>query len=94
MSHSIRWQPAATRDLERLPDDVQGRIMACVDALAENPRPVFSAPLKGPLAGLVRLRIGDYRVAYLVDDAQRTLGILTVGHRSRFYEVTRRRVGS
>ena len=77
---------SAERDLHALPRDVQERVMVRVEALAETPRPPSSAPLKGTLTGLRRVRVGDYRIAYLVDDVEGTVGVVAVGHRSRFYE--------
>lgn len=86
MSYEIRWRASAERDLLALPGEVRARIMVRVEALAENPSPPASTALKGTLAGLRRVRVGDYRIAYLVDDAENIVGIVAIGHRSRFYE--------
>lgn len=90
MSYDLRWRLSAENDLHALPRDVQERVLLRVEALARNPRPSASTSLKGTLAGLRRLRVGDYRIAYLVDDADFWIGILAVGHRSKFYENLRR----
>jgi mRNA interferase RelE/StbE len=86
VSYAVRWRTSAERDFSALPRDAQVRILVRVEALADSPRPAASAALAGPLAGLRRLRVGDYRIAYVVDDAERTVGIVALGHRSKFYE--------
>ena len=50
---------------------------ARIDALAEDPRPPFATPLRWGLKGLWKIRIGDYRVAYTVQDEK--LIVLVVG---------------
>lgn len=90
MRYALEWQESSLRALESLPPRVRERIVGRLKALADNPRPSASAPLAGDLAGLRRLRIGDYRAAYEVDDAQGTVTIRAVGHRSRFYEALAR----
>jgi mRNA interferase RelE/StbE len=86
VNYTIRWRESAERDLQALPRHVQSQIMVRVEALADNPRPPASVPLKGTLRGLRRVRVAEYRIAYLVDDAEGMVGIVAVGHRSRFYE--------
>lgn len=86
MSYTIRWRVSAERDLQALPGHVQALIMVRVEALAQNPRPPGSVALKGTLGGLRRVRVADYRIAYLVDDAEGMVGIVAVGHRNKFYE--------
>lgn len=90
MSYAIRWRLSAQRDLQALAPDVQVRILARVETLAIAPRPTASSALKGTLVGLRRLRVGDYRIAYIVDDVDKMISIIAVGHRSKFYEDLRR----
>lgn len=68
MTYRIIWEPAATDQAVRfLKEDPTGlsAVYEAVDALAETPRPVNSTAY-GP--DIRRLRVGDYRVLYVIDD--------------------------
>lgn len=60
------------------------RIVSRIQALAAEPRPPGCEKLAG-LSALFRIRQGHYRVIYTVDDAQRTVEIVKVGHRREVY---------
>lgn len=60
------------------------KIVSRIRALASNPRPQGSEKLAG-YADRYRVRQGNYRVVYLVDDASRTATIFKVGHRKDVY---------
>ncbi|MFC8197204.1 type II toxin-antitoxin system RelE/ParE family toxin [Streptomyces sp. NPDC060006] len=69
MTHRIIWEPSATNAAVRfLKDDPAGlaAVYEAVDTLAEAPRPTNSTAY-GP--GIRRLRVGDYRVLYAIDDS-------------------------
>ena len=91
MSYRVEFLPAAGRDWQRLQAHVQRRLAPAIDALAENPRPAGAKALKGRLRGTYRLRSGEWRVAYQMDDADRAVYVIEVGHRSRIYDRARRR---
>jgi mRNA interferase RelE/StbE len=75
----------AQRETRRLDRQILARIAKAIDSLAENPRP--SGCLKVKTAeGLWRIRVGDWRVGYEIDDAERAVTIITVGHRREFYD--------
>lgn len=82
--YEISFARSARKELEALPDQIAERILAKIDALAKNPRPVGCKPLKGPLK-LWRLRIGDYRVVYEIDDNHQKIDVSIVRHRSETY---------
>ena len=86
--YSVELSPAAQRQLRRLPPGGAARLRAPIIALALNPRPRDSTPLAGTL--YQRVRVGDLRVVYLVDDAERLVVVLRVARRS---ESTYRRLG-
>jgi mRNA interferase RelE/StbE len=80
MTFVVVWQPAAVAGLRRVgaDDAVAAKgIMAAVATLSAEPRPSDSSPL-GDL-GLRRLRIGEARVLYEVEDTDMAVHILTVG---------------
>ncbi|OUC98584.1 type II toxin-antitoxin system RelE family toxin [Streptomyces swartbergensis] len=68
MTYRIIWEPTAMNAAVRfLKDDPAGlsAVYEAVDALAENPRPAGSVPYG---VDIRRLRVGDYRVMYVIDD--------------------------
>ncbi len=72
------------RDLRRLPNDIRGRAVGAIDGLADDPRPTSVKKLK-TTANIFRIRIGDYRVRYQVDDEVHKVVVLAVKHRREIY---------
>jgi mRNA interferase RelE/StbE len=85
--HRVELAPAAQRELRRLPPGDAARLRAPILALALEPRPPGVAKLAG--SEFWRLRVGDMRVIYSIDDAARLVIVLRVARRS---ERTYRRV--
>jgi len=67
-TYSIEFDKSAARELAKLPRRVQLQVRDRIDALANNPRPPGVETLQGELRGLLRIRSGDYRVVYSVED--------------------------
>jgi mRNA interferase RelE/StbE len=84
VAYRLAIRPAAERDLRALPPDMLARVDARIRALADQPRPHGVERLRGPQGGL-RLRVGDYRILYDVDDAQQIVIIGRVRHRRDVY---------
>ena len=78
MNFSIRIKRSAVRELRRLSKEDRVRIVEAVDRLAENP--FLGSALKGDLRGLRRLRVGDYRVLYEVQDDALVVLVIRVAH--------------
>lgn len=74
----------ASRDLAALPPTILQRVDAKILALAIDPRPPGTKKLKGE-RDLWRLREGDYRIVYSIDDKARVVDIVGVPHRSKAY---------
>jgi mRNA interferase RelE/StbE len=89
--YEVHLARAADRDLGRLPPDVERRVIERIEALGEDPRPPGATALRGALKGLRRIRVGDYRVSYVVDDATRVVTIAEVGYRRDIYRRAKRR---
>ena len=87
MPYRVELTPSAQRDLRRLPQEVQARLGAPIQALAENPRPTGVRKLRGE-EQTWRIRIGPYRVVYDVHDDRMLVVILKVARRG---ETTYRR---
>ena len=85
MTYEVRLRPAAERDLQRLPADVQRRVLQRLSGLSDTPRPRSAQPLHGDLKGVWRVRVGDYRISYVVDDGAHLVRVARIGHRSTFY---------
>ena len=85
--YRVDLAPAAQRQLRRLPPGSTASLRGPILALAFDPRPPGSTKLVG--SDLWRIRIGDLRVIYAIDDAARLVIVLRVARRS---ESTYRRV--
>ena len=83
--YSLEIVRAAQRELDVLDDPLFARIDRRILALADDPRPAGSRKLKG-YKDTWRIRIGDWRVIYIVDDAAKLVRITRVGHRREVYE--------
>ena len=74
--------PRAQRDLDRLTGDTWARVKDALTNLAHNPRPPGCVKLS---TGAWRVRVGDIRVLYDIDDKARTVEVLRVKHRRDIY---------
>ena len=80
----------AAREIRNLPKEVQGRVVAKVETLARNPRPSGCQKLRG-MEDLYRVRLGDYRIVYRVEDDVVLVLVVSVGARGEVYERLRRK---
>lgn len=85
MTYQIVLAPSAARQLCKFNPDIRRRIQAVLELLAENPRPPAATQLVGG-AGEWRVRTGDYRVIYEIDDGRLLILVLRMGHRREVYE--------
>jgi mRNA interferase RelE/StbE len=83
--YTVTILPSALRALQSLPRNVRERIREKIDLLAENPRPPGIKALQGSQKGFLRLRVGDYRVLYRVEDDRLLVVVVTIGHRREVY---------
>jgi mRNA interferase RelE/StbE len=90
MRYRIEFRPAALRDIQRLPAHAWPRIARAIDALADNPRPPGASAMQGD-AGVLRIRVGEYRVVYEVRDQEVVVIVVMAGHRRDVYRNYRRR---
>jgi mRNA interferase RelE/StbE len=80
----VKYDPRALQELMQLDKPVARRIAKSIDGLGVEPRRRGARPLVG-YPGLLRIRIGDYRVVYAVNDADLVVLALRVAHRSDIY---------
>ncbi|MGH2861041.1 MAG: type II toxin-antitoxin system RelE family toxin [Solirubrobacteraceae bacterium] len=76
-------RPAAARQLRKLDPQTARRIQGVIALLADDPRPPASRPLTGRPAW--RVRAGDYRVIYTIEDDRLVVVVITIGHRRDVY---------
>ncbi len=83
MSCRLELETRAVKELSSIPKDRRELIVAVLDDLQKQPRP----PGAKKLAGVdgYRVRKGDYRVLYTIDDAARLVRVYRVGHRREVY---------
>jgi len=83
MTWQVILQRPAEKELDALEASVHKRIVARLLALEDNPRPSGVKKLQGQES--YRLRVGDYRILYTIDDKSKKIFIMAVGHRREVY---------
>ena len=82
--YRIELRPAAVRALRKLDPPIQRRVQGAIALLADDPRPPAARVLQGR-PGL-RVRVGDYRIIYMVADDVLLVVVVTLGHRRDVYD--------
>ena len=82
--YRVFLERAAERDLRRLPARLRNRIIAAIQALADEPRPTGCRKLTGSDRDW-RIRLGDYRIVYEIDDRPKEVRVNRVRHRREVY---------
>lgn len=83
MAYSVGVERRAQKQLSRLAPVMRDRVENTLRAMAGDPRPRGSKPLQGRPG--YRVRVGDYRIVYEVDDDRQTVIVLQIGHRRDGY---------
>ena len=81
--YEIYFKESVWKDLDKIPKNYLNRILTRIESLVENPRPMGSEKLAGD--ELYRIRQGNYRIVYSIQDNQLTIWIIKVGHRKDVY---------
>jgi mRNA interferase RelE/StbE len=84
VTYRIELRPAAVRALRKLDPPARSRIQGVIALLGRDPRPPACIPLKGRPG--YRVRVGDYRVLYTVQDEVLVVVVVTLGNRRDVYE--------
>lgn len=85
MTYRVEFTRAALRQVEKLERRESLRVLAAIEALASEPRPVGVKKLKGE-DNAWRVRVGDHRVIYEIHDGRLLVVVFRVGHRRDVYE--------
>jgi mRNA interferase RelE/StbE len=83
-TYKIELTAAARRSLNSLPRAIAKRIDAKILGLGQNPRPPDAKKLRDR-DGLMRTRVGDYRILYRVEDKRLVVLVVRIGHRREVY---------
>ena len=81
--YNIQFKTSVRKDLRKIPKKDVLRILAKIEALAQDPIPPQAEMLSGD--NKYRIRQGNYRILYRIDDAVLTVFIVKVGHRKDVY---------
>ena len=73
------------KEIADLPRQIRERVIQAIGDLATDPRPRRVRKLAGEMHGAWRIRVGDYRVLYDIEDDQRVIVVLAVVHRREAY---------
>jgi mRNA interferase RelE/StbE len=85
MSFVVEFSPAARRQLKKLDSPIQKRIFHRIERLEKQPRPKSAKKLLGPKKPLYRVREGDYRIVYTIEEDRLVVLVIRIGHRSEVY---------
>ena len=84
MDYEVRISNKAEKQLAKLPTQFYQKIIKDILSLAKNPRPVGVKKLKGGQG--YRIRVGDYRIIYSIEDKILLVSVVAVGDRKEVYE--------
>jgi mRNA interferase RelE/StbE len=76
--------PSASKELKKLESIQQTHLNVAIDALADNPRPLGAIKMKGSPSSY-RIRVGDYRIIYRIEDDVLLITVIKVAHRREVY---------
>jgi mRNA interferase RelE/StbE len=85
VEYTLRFKNSAAKEFQGLPTDIKQRVAEAIERLRFNPHPDGVTKLKGD-DYLYRIRVGDYRVVYEIDDPEKVLRVIRVRHRRDVYQ--------
>jgi mRNA interferase RelE/StbE len=84
VSYTIRFERTALKDLKKFPGNIVKSLWKELDALKSNPRPHGCKKLKGT-DYLFRIRVGNYRIIYQVQETDLIVLVIRIGDRKNVY---------
>ncbi|MBF0308472.1 MAG: type II toxin-antitoxin system RelE/ParE family toxin [Magnetococcales bacterium] len=84
MTYAVVWDHAAKKQVLRLDQDIRRRILQKVVSLEAMPRPPGALKLEGSV-DVWRIRVGDYRILYTIEDDKLIVLVVKIGHRREIY---------
>ncbi len=83
--YEIQFKASAAKEFRKLPIEIKTRLQKAINALKTEPRPPDMKKLAGE-DDLYRIRVGDYRVIYKIDDAVLWITVMRIRHRREVYQ--------
>jgi mRNA interferase RelE/StbE len=83
-SYKVRFARSAEKDLRGIPKEDLKRLIDGIHGLSEDPRPSGCTKLTG--SDLYRIRQGDWRVLYEINDSERWVDVARIGNRREIYK--------
>lgn len=84
--HQITFKQSANKELQQIPKVAIGKIVVAIESLEIEPQPIGVKKLKGSNEELYRIRVGDYRIIYAINDTIKIVNIRKIGHRKDIYK--------
>ncbi|MBN2018846.1 MAG: type II toxin-antitoxin system RelE/ParE family toxin [Sedimentisphaerales bacterium] len=83
--YNVVFTKSSVKELDEIPPKDAKRIFKRISDLAANPRPMGCEKLSA--RPLYRIRQGDYRIIYFINDSSRVVDIIKIGHRREIYRL-------
>jgi mRNA interferase RelE/StbE len=83
--YNVIFTKSSFKELDAIPRKDAKRILKCVSELAEKPGPMGCEKLSA--RPLYRVRQGDYRIVYFINDSDKIVDIIKIGHRREIYRL-------
>ena len=83
MPYTVYLKRSAEKELEELPPKIHDKVIVALLSLKDNPFPRYAKKLHGREG--VRIRLGNYRILYIVDDIHKKIDIISIAHRKEVY---------
>ncbi|HMN31239.1 MAG TPA: type II toxin-antitoxin system RelE/ParE family toxin [Caldilineaceae bacterium] len=89
--YQLDFRKGVLREIERMPGHLRQRVKRIIQQLNVDPRPAIAEELHDDLQGLYKIKLGDWRVVYRVDDTILVVTVIKVGQKSgpEFYKLLR-----
>ena len=84
--YQVKLERKAEAEFKKLPSDVLRRVDSELSVLENDPRPKGVKKLSGRRKGGWRVRVGDYRILYHIDDNEKRVSVYRIKHRSKAYK--------
>lgn len=86
MSWKITYKKSVKKDLKKISKDIKYIIRRAIEEKLMADPLKFGVPLRRNLKGLMKLRVGDYRIIYSIEEKVVTVHVIKIGHRKDVYE--------
>lgn len=84
MSYKSIFTRGFSKEFDKLPKSIREQILSALEKTVVNP--YAGTKLRGKLEGLLRWRVGKYRVIYLINEKEKTIVFLDIGLRKSIYD--------